>query len=71
MMQSNSVSKPNCRLPDVLTVSHLIGKTVTALREAGKDRDMRDFINDIRRKDLQMDYYSVMAIASRYVTFNE
>jgi hypothetical protein len=71
MMQSNSVSKPTCRLPDVLTVSHLIGKTVTALRDAGREQEMRDFINDIRRKDLQMDYFSVMSIASRYVTFHE
>jgi len=71
MIARQKAEKPYCALPDVLTVSHLIGKTVTALRDAGKDREMREFINEIRRKDLSIDYYSVMNIASHYVSFNE
>jgi len=71
MVQSKILDKPGCLLPDILTASHLIGKTVTALREAGCDKEMRDFINEIRRKDISLDYYSVLTIASYYVNFNE
>lgn len=71
MVRSKISEKPGCRLPDIPTASHLIGKTVTALREAGRNKEMRDFINEIRKKDLSLDYYSVFTIASSYVHFSE
>ncbi len=71
MIAHNSTQKPGCRLPDILTASHLIGNTVTALRDAGRDDSMKEFINEIRRKDNSLDYFSVMTIASRYVSFHE
>lgn len=71
MISTNSTGKPNCKLPEVMTVSHLIGRTVTALREAGSEREMREFLNEIRKKELSLDYYSVITIASRFVSFHE
>lgn len=71
MQKIEGINKPDCKLPEILTVSHLIGKTVTSLREAGREKEMREFINEIRKKDFPMDYYSVFTLASRFVSFRE
>jgi len=63
------MDKPTCKLPTPDTVSFLIGNTVETLRNAGMQKEMRNFINQIRRKDIDLDYYSVFDIAKDYVTF--
>jgi hypothetical protein len=63
------MEKPTCKLPTPDTVSFLIGNTVETLRNAGMKEEMRNFINQIRRKDIDLDYYSVFDIAKDYVTF--
>ncbi|GEM_PF-3504299 len=63
------MEKPTCKLPTPDSVSFLIGDTVKTLRNAGMQKEMRNFINQIRRKDIDLDYYSVFDIAKDYVTF--
>jgi hypothetical protein len=63
------MDKPKCKLPTPNTVSFLIGNTVTTLQKAGQKEEMRKFINAIKRKDVELDYFSVFEIAEKYVSF--
>ena len=62
--------KPACKLPDICTASYLIGRVVVVLKNEGKKENMRAFINEIRQKDINIDYYNVFKIASDYVDFD-
>ncbi|MCU0846756.1 MAG: hypothetical protein MUD12_02585 [Spirochaetes bacterium] len=53
----------------MLIVSSLVGITVSALREAGKIDDMREFINLVKTENAILDYYRILDMASRYVDF--
>ena len=65
------MKKPKCKLPDICTASHLIGKTVLALRYSGMENEMREFINMIKKKDINIDFATIYELASNYVEFYE
>jgi len=65
----NRQYKPKCKLPNMLIVSSLVGITVSALREAGKIDEMREFVNLVKTENAILDYYRVLDMASRYVDF--
>jgi len=65
------MDKPDCKLPDVMIASHLIGLTVNALRKAGQNKSKEAFISEIREDLVHMDYSTILEKASTYVQFHD
>ncbi len=63
------MKKPQCKLPDIPQASHLIGLTISALKESGKMDQVKEFVNEIKDKDLNFNTDEVVKIASKYVEF--
>jgi len=63
------MDKPNCKLPNNVIASHLIGLTLNALKEAGQDENKDAFISEIRDCNEIMDYSTILEKASKYVNF--
>ena len=66
----DAVVRPKCKLPDTCTISHLIGKTVTVLREADMHDEMQSFIDYIKQENGALDYSAVLKRAEKYVDFS-
>ena len=62
-------TKPKCKLPTFCASSHLIGKTVITLREAGMEKEKLEFVQSIKDVNSSLDYFSTFEIASKYVEF--
>lgn len=65
------MKKPRCKLPDIPQASHLIGLTISTLKEAGNAEKVKEFVNEIKDRDLNFDIDEVLKIAGRYVDFHD
>jgi len=63
------MTKPKCKMPDVPVASHLIGLTISSLKKAGKDEEMRKFIDEVIGKNSNFSQEEVLDIAGKYVEF--
>ncbi len=63
------MKKPRCKLPDIPQASHLIGLAISTLKESGKMDQVKEFINEIKDKDLNFNTDEVIKIAGKYVEF--
>jgi len=70
-MIMNNLEKPRCKLPDICVTSHLIGKIVVTLNDAGMDSEKVNFINEVKREDINIDYQKIIEIGKSYVEFYE
>lgn len=56
-------------MPDIPQASHLIGLAISTLKESGKMDQVKEFINEIKDKDLNFNTDEVIKIAGKYVEF--
>ena len=61
--------KPKCKLPVFCASSHIIGKTVNTLRNAGLNEKQIEFVQIIKNNSADIDYFRAIEIASKFVDF--
>ncbi|HNR89682.1 MAG TPA: hypothetical protein PKM65_15195 [Spirochaetota bacterium] len=66
---TKSSSKPRCKLPELCTSSYLIGNTVFALRDAGRERDVAEFLSRLKPYEDEINFSIVLEVAVDYVEF--
>ncbi len=63
------MKKPACKLPEMAVSSHLIGLTISSLKNAGQTHEMNEFVSTILVNQMDLEYDDILQIAKKYVSF--
>ena len=63
------MKKPRCRIPDIVHPSHLIGLTVSRLKDENMMDEIYSFMDEVKSLDFNFTLEDIIAIAEKYMDF--